>query len=121
MRRKNDGNVGISSSLAVRVIQGFLFYRHPDLSNFCGFLNWLFATALAGSMARKGIHFAETTTAPRELVFPHKDPETCDKNSLISIAGMLDAFDVVHGIFLQWPVWESVSIRHGFRGADWCG
>ena len=99
MRRKNDGNVGISSSLAVRVIQGFLFYRHPDLSNFCGFLNWLFATALAGSMARKGIHFAETAAVPWDVVFSCKYPEARDEKPLISIPRRSDAFHVVDGIF----------------------
>jgi len=55
--------------------------------------------ALAGRMARKGIHFAKTAAAPRDVVFSDKDPETRDKKSLISIAGILDAFHMVDGIF----------------------
>lgn len=50
-------------------------------SNFGAFANWLFAAALFWGMAREGIHLAETTAAPSELLSPHKDPETCDKNS----------------------------------------
>lgn len=69
------------------------------LSDFGAFANWLFAAALVGSMARERIHFAETATAPSELLFSNENPETRDKNSLISIAGILDAFNVVDGIF----------------------
>ncbi len=109
--------IEISRSLADAV----LLYRDADFPDFGGFLSWLFATALAGRMARKGIHFAETTTAPRDVVFSDKDPETRDEKSLIFIPRRSDILHVVDGIFLQWPVWEAVSIRHGFRGADWCG
>jgi hypothetical protein len=74
-------------------------------ANFGAFANWLSAAALVGSMSRKCIHFAETAAAPRKLRFPHKDPESRDKNSLISIFGMLDAFDVVDGIFPKRTIW----------------
>jgi hypothetical protein len=83
---------------AVRCPMGF-FSGGNKLSNFWAFANWLFAAALAGSMAREGVHLAETAAAPSELFIPHKNPETRDKNSLMSIAGILDAFDVVDGIF----------------------
>lgn len=90
------GMNGISSLLADWVFSG-----GNKLSDFGAFANWLFAAALVGSMARKCIHFAETAAAPSELLFPHKGPETRYKNSLITIPSILDAFDVVDGIFLQ--------------------
>jgi hypothetical protein len=88
--------IGISRSLADGFISG-----GNKLSDFRGFTNWFFAVAFVGRMARKCIHFAKTAAAPSELVFPQKDPETRDKNSLISIAGIFDTFDVVDGIFPQ--------------------
>lgn len=77
---------------------GFILVGNK-LSDFGAFAKWLFAAAFLGSMARKGIHFAETAAAPSEVFIPHKNPETRDKDSLMSIAGILDAFDVVDGIF----------------------
>jgi hypothetical protein len=88
---------------AVSLQMGFILGCYK-LSDYGVFTNRQFTAAFFGSMARKCIHFTETAAAPSELFILHKNPETCDKNSLMSIAGILDAFDVVDGIFPRWTI-----------------
>jgi hypothetical protein len=55
--------------------------------------------ALVGSMARKEIDLAQTAAMPSNYGCPIKCRQASDEASLKSIAGILDAFDVVDGIF----------------------